>query len=145
MQPTISPANGRPTKYKPDYAEQGYQYALLGYTDKQLAITFGIALSTLNKWKKEFSDFSDALRGGKNLADAEVAVGLFNRATGYSYQSEKILVVNGIVERHLITIYLLPDANACLQWLRNRQPELWRDKQNVELSGVIEVTLNLEG
>ena len=145
MLPATTPANGRPTKYHSDYAEQAYHFALLGYTDKQIAEAFGISRSTLSLWKKQFSDFSDTLRRGKIVADAEIAKALFNRAKGYSYQSEKLMVVNGTVERHPITVYLPPDANACLQWLKNRQPELWRDKQSPALSGDITFTLNLDG
>lgn len=145
MIPATTPANSRPTKYKTEYAEQANQLALLGYTDNQIAESFGVARSTLNLWKKQFSDFSDALRRGKISADAEVANGLFKRAKGYSYASEKILVVNGIVERHPITVYLPPDVGACMQWLKNRQPEIWRDKQSPALSGDITFTLNLDG
>ena len=32
--------NGRPTKYKREYEELAYNYALLGVTDKELSVFF---------------------------------------------------------------------------------------------------------
>ena len=32
-----------------------------------------------------------------------------------------------------------PDAGAALNWLKNRQPQHWRDKQEVEQSGQVKV------
>ena len=147
----VEPApTGRPTKYKPEYAEQAYQLALLGLTDEQMAAVFNVSRSTFNKWQKEFPEFSDTVRRGKILADATVAASFYKRATGYEYPSEKIVTLsigNGesVVERVPITAVVLPDPGAALNWLKNRQPDKWRDKQDVALSGEIHLTMNLDG
>jgi transposase-like protein len=137
---------GRTPKYNPDtHPGQARMYGLLAYTDKQIAAALDISASTLYKWKKEFSEFSEALSQGKAIADAEVAAALYRRAVGYSYPSEKILTLNGEVVRVPIEVVVLPDPGACMSWLKNRQPQLWREKQNVELSGEINLTMNLDG
>lgn len=148
---TVEPApTGRPTKYKPEYAEQAYRMALLGLTDEEMAEVFDVSRSTFNQWKKQMPDFSDTVKRGKILADANVSASLYKRATGYEYPSEKIVTLSigdGIskVERVPITAVVLPDPGAALNWLKNRQPNKWRDKQDVALSGEIHLTMNLEG
>ena len=141
----------RPSEYRPDYhPEAARKFGLLGYTDEEMARSFGIGKTTINRWKKEFREFREAVVAGKELADVEVAQAFFRRAIGYEYPSEKIVTLsigNGesVVERVPITAVVLPDASAALNWLKNRQPAKWRDKQEHELSGEIKVTLNLEG
>ncbi|SDY78195.1 hypothetical protein [Nitrosomonas sp. Nm33] len=39
---------GRPTSYRPEYAEQAYKLCLLGATDKQLAEFFNVVESTIS-------------------------------------------------------------------------------------------------
>jgi hypothetical protein len=137
---------GRPTSYKPEYAEQAYKLCLLGATDAKLADFFGVSESTLNLWKQEHAQFSESMAEGKDQADAEIAKALFHRAKGYSHPEVDIRVVaSEIVQTKLVKHYP-PDTAAASLWLRNRQPKLWRDKQELEHTGadggplVVEIT-----
>ena len=121
-------SRGRPSKYKEEFPEQARKLCLLGATDKDLARFFGVTESTLNEWKKVHPEFSESLKAGKELADAVVAESLFNRAKGYSHEAVKILVVGGQVERVPYTEHYPPDATSMIFWLKNRRPDLWRDK-----------------
>ena len=58
---------GRPTKYKAEFAEQAYKYCLLGADDKKLAYLFEVSESTINQWKKDHKDFSEAIKRVKKL------------------------------------------------------------------------------
>lgn len=120
---------GRPSSYKPEYANQALKLARLGATDKEMADFFGVAESTLNKWKIDFKELSESLKEGKLLSDAEVADKLFNRALGYSHAAVKIITVGGVVEKVRYIEHYPPDTTACIFWLKNRQPHLWRDKR----------------
>lgn len=31
-----------------------------------------------------------------------------------------------------------PDVTAIIYWLKNRKPEIWKDKQNIEISGELQ-------
>lgn len=127
----------RPTKYKAEFAEQARKLCLLGATDESLAEFFGVSESTINKWKLDHSAFSESIKAGKDLADAEVANKLFNRATGYEHPEDDIRSVNGeIVITPTVKRYP-PDSTAAIFWLKNRQKAHWRDKQDVEHSGSI--------
>lgn len=128
-------AAGRPSKYKPEYAQQAFKLCLLGATDKQMADIFGVTVSTLNLWKLEHDEFSEALKNGKDRADAEVASRLYSRALGYSHPDVKILQYEGEPIIVPITKYYPPDTTAAIFWLKNRQKANWRDKQDHEHTG----------
>ena len=126
---------GRPTDYQPEYNEQAYKFCLLGATDRRLAELFEVSEVTLNAWKKERPDFLKSLKAGKEIADAEVANSLYQRALGYSHPEDDIRAVNGeIVVTRTIKHYP-PDTAAATLWLKNRQPSVWRDKVETALTG----------
>jgi transcriptional regulator with XRE-family HTH domain len=130
-----SSKGGRPTKYNPDlHVALGEAWAAAGKTDKQIAEKLGVSESTLNLWKNEHPEFSESLKRGKAGPDDQVEASLFARATGYSYDSEKLLVVSdgkdvgSHVERLPVVEHCPPDVTACIFWLKNRRPEQWRDR-----------------
>lgn len=130
---------GRPSKYKPEYAEQARKLCLLGATDEEMASFFEVCVATVNTWKEEYPEFLEAIKSGKVIADAEITDRLFKRATGYSHPDIDIRVIDGsIVETPLIKHYP-PDTAAAIFWLKNRQKDKWRDKVQTEHSGAIQV------
>lgn len=121
----------RPTDYREEYAEQAYNYCLLGATNDELATFFDVHVSTIYQWKLDHEEFSDALKRGKEMADARVAKALFSRATGYSHEDVDIKMYEGeIIETPTVKHYP-PDATSMIFWLKNRQPEKWREKREV--------------
>ena len=126
---------GRPTKYKESYPEQARKLCLLGYTDIQLADFFEVAESTVSLWKLEHPKFSEALKNGKEVADGEVAASFFQRAKGYSHPDTHISNYQGEITETPIIKHYPPDTAAAFIWLKNRQPKIWRDKQELEISG----------
>jgi hypothetical protein len=123
---------GRPTKYKEQYAEQARKLCLLGYTDKQLADFFEVHESTIHQWKLDYPKFSESINAGKDIADAEIAVSLYERAKGYSHKEDKIFNHNGVPLVVPTIKHYPPDTAAAFIWLKNRSG--WRDKQEVEHS-----------
>lgn len=110
-----------------------------GLTDEQIAHNMGIAQSTLYEWKKNYSEISEALKKGKEIVDIEVENALLKKALGYSYKEitrERLLNPNtgesGMVITKEVTKEVQPDTTAGIFWLKNRRPDLWRDKQLIE-------------
>lgn len=132
-------AGGRPSAYKPEFAEQVYNYCLLGATDEQLAGFFHVTRRTIDTWKKTQPEFADALNRGKVVADADIARSLYQRAKGYSHPEEKVFCNSGEIIVHPVMKHYPPDTVACIFWLKNRQPKLWRDKVEVEEDVVVRV------
>ncbi|WP_228412518.1 terminase [Chryseobacterium sp. G0240] len=135
---------GAPTKYNPEYNDQVYKICLLGATDKDLADFFNVAESTINNWKKEYPEFLESIKRGKQIADANVADRLYQRALGFEHDSEEIKVIEGDIERVPVRKVYPPDPTSAIFWLKNRQPEKWRDKQEIENNGNLTINWNEE-
>ncbi|QNK89426.1 helix-turn-helix domain-containing protein [Sporosarcina sp. resist] len=117
-----------------------------GLTDEQIAGNIGISRSTLNEWKKKYSDISDTLKRGKEVVDRQVENALLKRALGYQYNEvtqEKTWSDDlGIYEMSvtkIVTKEVNPDTTAQIFWLKNRKPKEWRDKQDIEHSGSMDI------
>jgi hypothetical protein len=128
---------GRPTKFDKLDLDQVKSLATRGWTDQEMADHFKVARSTWSKWKIEHPEFSDTLKDWKDEADKRVERSLYERALGYNHPQDKIFNDSG---KPLIvpTIkHYPPDTTAMIFWLKNRQPEDWRDKVETEHSGKI--------
>ena len=106
-----------------------------GLIDEQIAKNMGITPSTLYEWKKNYSEISESLKKGKEVVDIQVENALLKRALGYSYKEIK---EEKTVDGKRVTVTtkeVVPDTTAQIFWLKNRRPERWRDKQDIEHSG----------
>lgn len=117
---------GRKSKYDEFIAGKGLVlvegWARDGLTDDQIAHNIGIRRSTLYEWKNKHSDFADAIKRSKEVADYEVESALFKKAK-------------------------MGDTTAQIFWLKNRKPDKWRDKTDTVLTpsnGVLESLLELK-
>lgn len=113
-----------------------------GLTDEQIAKNIGVSRSTLNEWKKKYSDISDTLKKGKKIVDYEVENSLLNKCFGYNAKVLKNVKVkrieyneNGYKMKEyeeIIEVYdeihVPADTTAQIFWLKNRNPEKWREK-----------------
>jgi hypothetical protein len=130
------------SKYKPEYAEQTKKLCLLGATDKELADFFNVCEDTIYEWKKKHEAFSEAIKSGKELADAEIATKLYYRAKGYDCKATKFATHEGVITDSVDYVeHYPPDTTAAIFWLKNRQPKKWRDKQDHEITGTLGVTI----
>lgn len=121
-----------------------------GLTDEQIAGNMGITRSTLYAWKDKYSDISDTLKSGKEIVDRAVENALLKRAMGYRYEEvtkepgtiedeESGELKRVMVETKRVTKEVQPDVTAQIFWLKNRKPDVWRDKQQVDLTGDLTV------
>lgn len=107
-----------------------------GLTDEQIATKMGICRDTLIQWKKKYPDISDALKRGKDVVDIQVENALLKRALGYEYEEVSEKYEMGIlVEKKVIKKQVVPDTTAQIFWLKNRKPDEWRDKREVDVEG----------
>lgn len=142
--PAKKSTGGRPPEFREEFCELGRNYALLGATDAEMAEFFGVSERTVNRWKVKFPEFCQSIKEGKRQADAKVASRLFERACGFSHQDTKFATFEGqITDSQEYTKHYPPDTTAAIFWLKNRDPQRWRDKidHEVEFSGDITVTM----
>ena len=119
-----------------------------GLSDEDIAKSIGIGKATLYRWKASNESIRDALRDGKLVADLTVESALFKKATGFTVTDTKTTsfldketgeLVEGKSE--VTTKHVLPDTLAIMFWLKNRRPDLWKDKI-VEQGDTTETQLN---
>ncbi len=105
----------------------------MGATDAEITRFFDVSVPTLSSWAAIHEDFGAALQKGGAVADERVKRSLYQRATGYSYESEKIIydAKRGEVIRVPIVVHVPPDVTAQIFWLKNRDPKNWRDRREV--------------
>lgn len=109
-----------------------------GLTDKQIAHNLGIAMSTLQEYKNKHKEFSETLKRGKEVVDREVEGALYKSAVGYRYTEQVVTNKGDIVN---VERFEKPNTTAMIFWLKNRKPQEWRDKQDIEHSGDVGVKI----
>lgn len=119
---------GRPSSYKPEFAAQAEKLCALGATDMELADFFEVDVRTIYRWKHDNDQFCQALKVGKDVLDDRVERSLYQRAVGYSFNSEKIFHFQGVITRADTVEHVPPDTGAAMSWLKNRRGEQWREK-----------------
>lgn len=139
---------GRPTDYKPEYVGQAYDLCRIGAVDEDLALFFNVCDKTIANWKNEHTDFLQAIKKGKAETDRRIGGKLIDRASGAEWVEEKEIKLkrieyeNGkkLLEEERVEVVELrksapPDTTALIFFLKNRRPDLWRDRQDVNLGG----------
>lgn len=134
---------GRPSKYHPVLATAIVNLAKQGKTVKEIAQTLGIAESTIYLWQAQGGKLSESIKEAKRQVDDMVEASLLQRALGYSAPETKYFAHEGVVVDEKETIkHYPPDATSAIFWLKNRRPEEWRDKVEIEKKQVsLSVTL----
>jgi transposase len=133
---------GRPSKYKDEYNEQAYKLCLLGHTNDELATFFDVSTSTIDLWIKENEEFSGAVKDGREIANANVAHSLYQRAVGYEHPEEKVFNNQGEIITHQTTKKYPPETKAIEMWLHNRCRDKF--KKQVEIDNKISGELSVK-
>ncbi len=126
---------GRTTGYDAKvHVPWGVSLAKRGCTAGEIAEAFGVTERTLYRWQKAHPELCHALKASRSQADEVIVESLYARACGKATRRVKkvrevIGADGGKVRLTEITEETMPpDTTAMIWWLKNRQPELWRDK-----------------
>jgi hypothetical protein len=136
---------GRPTKLNEDIKKRMIKYAEMGFTDKEMATVIGVTEQTINNWKLRDVEFFESLKAAKLEADEQVYRALFKRATGFKKTERKAFVVSkgadiGAEIQHAdVETEVDPNVTAQIFFLKNRQPDKFREK--VEHTAEIDTTV----
>jgi hypothetical protein len=135
----------RPSSYRKEYAEKARTLCEMGATDMELAEFFRVDVRTIYNWRHSHPEFFQAVHVGKDALDDRVERSLYQRAVGYSFNSQKLFHFQGKITRADTIEHVAPDPGAALNWLKNRRRDTWRDKQEHEHSGALTVVIRKPG
>jgi len=141
-------------KYREWLTEDGLllltAWARDGLTDEQIAAKCGCSVRSLYAWKAARPEIAEALRRGKEPVDIEVENSLLRRAMGYDYEEvtrERAFDPETgraqMVEVKRVRRHMPPDVTAQIFWLKNRRPDLWRDRREVGADVAAEIGIVL--
>ena len=101
--------------------------------DRDMAEFIGIAESTFNKWKIDHPEFAAALERGKKVPDDEVVAALMKSAMGYFVDeiTQHRNATGEVTSTTLAHRWIVPSVGAQCFWLKNRDPEIWRDRHEI--------------
>lgn len=105
-----------------------------GLTDEQISTNIGISRITFYEWKKKYIEFAETLKRGKEVVDREVENALFKSALGYEYEevTKELNEVGELIVTKVVKKQMAANTTAQIFWLKNRKPQQWRDKQEIE-------------
>lgn len=138
---------GRPPTYNPDYhpAMAAVLGDVFGATAAELARFFDVAERTVERWTDEHEEFRRARVHARAEADKHVEARLYRRAMGYSHPAVKVLQHEGVPLVVPYTEHYPPDPKAIEFWLKNRQPEKWRERVQVSHDATSDFAAALSG
>lgn len=131
---------GRPNKYDDNFPLLAQDYARQGMIDKEIATKLGISERSYYEYQKQYPQFMQAIKRGKAPVDVEVENALLKRAQGYEYEETHVEYKPGKDKKakliptaiRKIKKQVVPDVTAQIFWLKNRRPDKWRDKQEID-------------
>jgi hypothetical protein len=108
--------------------DQAFKLALLGHTNRQMALFFEVSESLFDLWISTHPALKRRIKEGREKADAEVAQSLYRRAVGETVVVERAFQrPDGTVEKVSLTQQMPGDPGAALKWLGLRQRERWSE------------------
>lgn len=109
-----------------------------GLSNKQVAKNIGITEMTFHNWRKANPDFDNIIKKTKEVVDFEVENALLKRALGYEVDEVQIRKRGDLPpEKIVVRKKIPPDVNAQMFWLKNRKPEIWRERKDVSMTADI--------
>lgn len=102
---------GRPSQYRPEYAQIARDSMGEGYSKTATAGALGVCKATFDTWCKEHPEFLGAVKEGETLRTLKLEGDLMRAPDG-------------------------PTVTSRIFALKNAAPDEWRDKQQVEHGGI---------
>lgn len=113
-----------------------FRYCLVGASNHELSLMFGVEERTICYWLKNYTDFGEAVERGRLVADSDVADALLTRAKGYDRYIDKAYVVDGKIEIVQLRQHIPADVTAAKFWLTNRQKDKWQSVPDIAIDNM---------
>lgn len=108
---------GRPSTFREELIDEIAEWCRAGATDHEIMLHFGIANSTLYRWRDMYPEFARAMDEGKAKFDERIERSFAERARGYTHMVEKVFS-NGTRAR--VLEHVPAEPGAARVWLQQR-------------------------
>lgn len=133
---------GRELKYNDTFPEIAKKLAADGKREYKIAEELGISQRTYFEYKAKYPHFSQAIKSGQQEAIQTAEDSLFRRVTGFTYTETVIEEEMGtVIKTKKTKKTVLPDPVSCIFYLKNKDPENWRDRQELSIPDGIGVKI----
>ena len=130
---------GRPTELTDFKLEKTDELVSKGMNNTELAKILGVSTTTIKNWRSNSEEFLATYQLAKLKAKEAVEGALFNRAVGYTYEKETITIDSKGEQRTVIdTVVVVPDVTAQQFFLKNKDPENFKDKSEQHITGQLD-------
>jgi len=132
-------------KYSEELIEKICRHLKQGATITSTCQAIGISRETFYDWMKKKPDVSDTIKKAMAIPDKKVENALFKSATmGHRYKEKEFKAVAvgekiKMIPLKTVTKIIPPNVTAQIFYLKNRQPDEWSDKQDIEHSGDLNI------
>ncbi len=111
--------------------------ALLGFNDKEIAKALEMRPQKFWRLKKKHVSIRTALKKGRVKASGDVVKSLYKTAIGFQMPEEKVIYSAKFDKITKVKTYrnVAPNAIAQMFWLKNHNPDFWKDKKEIEQTG----------
>jgi hypothetical protein len=116
----VEKKRGRPSRFRPEFAEKARTLGEFGATRSEIAAFFGVDEETLRRWAAKDSAFADAIKTGAARADERVSSALYQRALGFTRDEEVALSTPAGIQKITVKKVVDSDVRAAALWLANR-------------------------
>lgn len=123
--------------YSPALAGAARGFILMGKNQQDIADAFGVAASTISRWKEQHPEFREAIEASKDMRCAELAGTAHLLATGQYVQEDSRLELDKKKGKLVVkTIrHKLPPSEQMLKFLLPKvAPENFAEKQELDLN-----------
>ena len=110
-----------------------YHLALLGYTDKKIALAFQVEEDTIHTWKRNHPEFMKSMEMGKLQADSVVVENFYMNCIDRWVEQEEVHVVKGEIKKVKVRKFIQGDKWAQAKWMSLRQRGEWSEVARVEV------------
>lgn len=127
---------GRPPKLTPFKIQKTKELIEEGKNNKEIAEILNVTTTTLNNWKSMSEQFLTTYNEAKHNLNEAVRSSLFSKATGYTIEKRKVIIDDtGKKRTEIEEVYYPPDTQAQQFWLKNKDPENFKDKTEQHITG----------
>ena len=118
-----------------DVYERVYRFCVLGMSNAQIAEHYCLSLDQFERFLVATPEAMRAINDGREYSHANVAMAMNKRALGYTHKVTKVTQFQGEVFQTVIDEDVAPDVAAQIFILKNRQPDLWKDRREITGAG----------